>query len=250
MPERGDHWLAGATRQQPSEQETAPARAYAALRFEIIEGAIPPGTHITIDTIARKLELSQTPVREALQRLEAEGLVVYRPSRGYSTTPVLDLSSLRSLFEFRLLVEPWAARQAAVDSLRNPASSLDGELIQFEQSASDHRDVRQEMLVHDTRFHRLIMAASGNAVVTQAYAQTHCHLHVFRLYPVDADGSVTIGEHRRVWQAIRDRDPDRAEKLMAKHILASYTRSARAFDTASGGAELNAPGRLPMVDIG
>jgi len=202
---------------------------YATLRFQIVEGEIPPNTRLNIDAMARALGVSQTPVREALQRLEGDGLLIYRASKGYSTTPKLDLRGLRSLFEFRLLVEPWAARSAAVDRLSNPAAFLDAEVDSFQASVNVHHDVRQAMLAHDMRFHSAIIAASGNSVVEQAYVQTHCHLHLFRLYPVDLEGTATVEEHRDIGRAIRECRPDDAERLMAKHITLSFDRYAQAF---------------------
>lgn len=222
--------MPGSKPPENTEAGAAVSKVYAALRMPVVDGEIPPGTRVNIDAVARKLGVSQTPVREALQRLEGDGLLVYTPGRGYRTTPMLDLAGLRSLFEFRLLIEPWAARSAATDRLANPAAALDQELADFERIATKDGDVRQDMLVHDTRFHDLILAAGGNEVVRQAYAQTHCHLHVFRLYQVDANGAITIEEHRRIWAAIRACDTDEAERAIAQHIKNSYARSARAFD--------------------
>jgi DNA-binding GntR family transcriptional regulator len=142
---------------------------------------------------------------------------------------MLDLAGLRSVFEFRLLVEPWSARTAAADRLSNPASALEVELAAFEAVAQGS-DVRQELLGHDTRFHNLILAATGNDVVANAYTQSHCHLHVFRLYSVDTDGTITIEEHRRIAAAIRDCRPEDAAEAMAAHIHNSYGRSAQAFE--------------------
>jgi DNA-binding GntR family transcriptional regulator len=208
----------------------AAVKVYHSLRVPIVDGEIAPGARITIDEVARRLGVSQTPVREALQRLEADGLVVYTPSRGYRTTAVLDLPALRAVFEFRLLVEPWAARTAAGDALANPSVALEKELDAFEEAVARHQDLRQDMLGHDTRFHDLILAAAGNEVVRQAFTQTHCHLHVFRLYPVDTDGSFTVREHRSIAQAIKAGDATAAEHAMAQHIRSSFQRSARAFD--------------------
>lgn len=209
--------------------KAAAGEVYAAMRASILDSEIPPGTRINIDAIARRLGVSQTPVREALQRLEGDNLLVYSPGRGYSTTPLLDLAELRSLFEFRLLVEPWAARAAAVDRLANPAPALDKELELLERRIGDDGDVRQDLVAHDTRFHDMILAAAGNPVVRHAYAQTHCHLHTFRLYPADVDGAITLAEHRRVREAIAACDPEKAEQAMAEHIRNSFGRFAQAF---------------------
>ena len=215
---------------------------YSAMRASILKGEIEPGTRINIDAVARSMGVSQTPVREVLQRLEGDNLVVYTPGRGYSTTPLLDLAELRSLFEFRLLVEPWAARSAAVDRLANPAAALEKELSAFRDRMQNSGDLRQDLVAHDTRFHDTILAAAGNPVVRHAFAQTHCHLHTFRLYPADVDGAITVAEHSAVREAIRTCQPERAEEAMAEHIRNSFTRFAQAFE---GNAALS-----PLEDSG
>ncbi|MDX3231489.1 GntR family transcriptional regulator [Streptomyces sp. ME19-01-6] len=216
----------------------AATEVYSKLRASIMEGEIPPDTRINTVALARDLGVSQTPVREALQRLEGDNLITYQPGRGYSTTPLLDLTGLRALFEFRLLVEPWAARAAAVDRLSNPGTALDRELAAFERVLEQRRDgdraaglkdVRQHLVAHDAAFHAAILRASDNVVVEQAYQQTHCHLHTFRLYPEDIDTANTVVEHRRISEAISGCEPDLAEEAMAHHIRTAYERFAKAF---------------------
>ncbi|MBT2552122.1 GntR family transcriptional regulator [Arthrobacter sp. ISL-5] len=219
-----------------SRGKAAVSDVYSSMRAAILEGEIAPGTRINIDAVARSLGVSQTPVREALQRLEGDNLVVYSPGRGYSTTPLLGLAELRSLFEFRLLVEPWAARSAAVDRLANPAAALGKELAGFRETMASSGDLRQDLVAHDTRFHDTILAASGNPVVRHAFAQTHCHLHTFRLYPADVDGAITVAEHTAVRDAIEACLPEQAEAAMAEHIRNSFDRFAQAFE---GHAELS-----------
>ncbi|MGM9471383.1 GntR family transcriptional regulator [Pseudarthrobacter sp. YS3] len=224
-----------------SKGKAAVSDVYASMRASILKGEIEPGARINIDAVSRSLGVSQTPVREVLQRLEGDNLVVYSPGRGYSTTPLLGLDELRSLFEFRLLVEPWAARAAAVDRLANPARALEKELAAFRGVMSGGGDLRQDLVAHDTRFHDTILLAAGNPVVQHAFAQTHCHLHTFRLYPADIDGAITIAEHATVRDAIAACQPDRAEEAMAEHIRNSYSRFAQAFE---GKAD------LPPLDSG
>lgn len=214
-----------------SKSKAAVGDVYASMRASILKGEIAPGTRINIDAVSRSMGVSQTPVREVLQRLEGDNLVVYSPGRGYSTTPLLDLAALRSLFEFRLLVEPWAARSAAVDRLANPGADLEKELSDFRETMKTSGDLRQDLVSHDTRFHDTIFAAAGNPVVRHAFAQTHCHLHTFRLYPADVDGAITVAEHSAVREAIRACLPGRAEEAMAEHIRNSFTRFAQAFES-------------------
>lgn len=210
--------------------KVAAGGVYAALRQSILDGDITPGTRINIDAVSRRLGVSHTPVREALQRLEGDNLLMYYPSRGYSTTPLLSLAELRSLFEFRLLVEPWAARSAAVERLSNPSGALRTELDSLERQVDDTANLRQDLLAHDARFHDLILASADNKVVQQAYVQTHCHLHMFRLYPADLNGRITLMEHEGIREAIANRDPGAAEDAMSEHIRNSFYRFARAFD--------------------
>jgi DNA-binding GntR family transcriptional regulator len=225
-----------------SKSKAAVSDVYASMRASILKGEIAPGARINIDAVSRSLGVSQTPVREVLQRLEGDNLVVYSPGRGYSTTPLLDLPALRSLFEFRLLVEPWAARSAAVDRLANPAAALEKELSDIRASLQTGIDSRQELVAHDTRFHDAILLSAGNPVVQHAFAQTHCHLHTFRLYPADIDGAITITEHATVREAIAACQPDRAEEAMAEHIRNSFARFAQAFEGTAGLAPLENDG--------
>src|SRR3982751_1356898 len=86
---------------------------YRRIRADIMSLRIPPDTRVSVDSLARKLNVSQTPIREALSMLEANGLVSKRHFAGYATSPRMDRAQLDELFEFRLLIEPHAARKAA-----------------------------------------------------------------------------------------------------------------------------------------
>jgi DNA-binding GntR family transcriptional regulator len=224
-------------------------RTYNAIRARIIGGEIPPETRLNIDALVRELGVSQTPIREALHRLEGDGLLEYATGRGYRTTAALDRQGLIDLFEFRLLVEPWAARIAAADSLVNPARELEIELRDFEARISAGGDIREAMLAHDTRFHSLIVAAASNSVLETAYLQTHAHLHVFRLFPADITGRNTIEEHRAIADAIgASREAD-AERAAADHIKRSFERSSSAFGDPgqTGSRTINASDGPRMV---
>lgn len=226
--------------------KVTPAEVYTLLRAAILSGEIAPDSRINIEAISRKFGVSQTPVREALQRLEGDNLIVYAPGRGYSTTALLDLQGLHDLFEFRLLVEPWAARAVAVDRLSNPGTQLLRELEKFVDTKASDQDLRQDMVAHDARFHELILAATGNHVIGQAYAQTHCHLHIFRLYPRDLDRAGTIEEHRQIASAVASADPEAAEQAMSDHIKNSFGRFSVAFDVSAGSMTLAHAKRPPL----
>src|SRR5581483_4069114 len=87
--------------------------AYARIREDIMSLKVPPNTRLSVDSLARELGVSQTPIREALSMLEAHGLVTKQRFVGYCTAPTLNRKQFEDLYEIRLLVEPYGARRAA-----------------------------------------------------------------------------------------------------------------------------------------
>lgn len=215
---------------------------YATLRRKILEHEIPPATKVNIHHISKELGVSPTPVREALRLLQGDNLLVATSNKGYATTELLDEDQVRSLFEFRLLIEPWAARMAAVNSLRNPAHLLKQELDDLKVHPET---TRHTVVAHDNRFHHAILHAAGNPNVVHAYEQSHCHLHLFRLYHMDEKWRVTIDEHQAIHQAIASHDPDAAEKAMRDHLHQAYRRFANRLTDAPAG-----PGALTDIPLG
>lgn len=217
---------------------------YATLRAKILDLQLPPDGKINIDALAREIGVSQTPIREALSQLEGDRLIVKTPGKGYRTTALLDTVELRELFEFRLLVEPWAARAAAVNRLINPARTLQTWLDEFETGAAQDDNVRHRLITHDTAFHDRILSASSNEFALHAYRATHCHLHLFRLHPADYQGTTTVEEHRVIVNAIAACDPDAAEEAMHRHLVGAYHRFAEAFDQDGPGLRTPSPAKL------
>jgi DNA-binding GntR family transcriptional regulator len=156
---------------------------YNAIKAMILDHDISPGEHVGIDELSRELVVSQTPVREALARLEADGLVTKIPLRGYEATPLLSVQQFDELFQFRAVVEPWAASEASRRSTRRDIEAMESELERAEQiEHSGNPSTYPEFTEHDTRLHALVAHASGNSFVEEAFIRTHCHLHLFRVY--------------------------------------------------------------------
>lgn len=218
---------------------------YSALRAKILDLQLPPDEKVNIDALAREFGVSQTPVREALSQLEGDNLIVKTPGKGYRTTQLLNMTELRELFEFRLMVEPWAARVAAVNRLSNPARVLQVSLSSFEAGTESAASVRHLLVAHDTQFHDSILRAGSNRFALHAYRATHCHLHLFRLHPADYRGRQTVEEHRAIVDAIGACDPDAAEAAMHSHLIGAYHRFAEAFSQDPGGnLRIPPPARL------
>ena len=207
----------------PANRRLAPRRAlsddvHEAVKALLMDRDIPVGDRLSIDGLARDLGVSPTPVREALSRLESEGLVTREALKGYRSAPLLTLEEFDDLYHFRLLVEPWASRTAALridaegrDRVRRELATVDA------PSGTSYEDYRR-LTEHDARFHGLIAELSGSRQVLRALERTHCHLHIFRLAFERSTGTETLAEHRRIADALVAGDAVAAEAAMRAHL--------------------------------
>jgi len=202
---------------------------YAVLQQAIMDGTIPPDERMNAGELARRFDVSPTPVREALARLEADGLVEKLPLKGYRTTDLLEKQELIDLFELRLLLEPGSAARAAERRHADDSADLRRE-IELARSAIGQPDAYSVLSQHDVRLHDRIFRAARNETVRLAYARTHCHLHTFRLAYTGSYVSDTVDEHAVVTDAIVAGDAVAAEAAMRRHIEQSRERLLRVFD--------------------
>ncbi|MEV0290349.1 GntR family transcriptional regulator [Kribbella sp. NPDC050820] len=198
--------------------------------YEVIKGLImdmefPPSARINVDALARRLGVSITPIREALSRLESDGLVEKQPLKGIFTTPLLSEQEFEDMYELRLYLEPAAAGRAAQRLSTGIGQRLRTLLDELpaETSLTGYDGFRALML-HDAVFHQAIHVASGNQMVTQALARLHCHLHLFRFGYESATGEATVKEHRALYQAIASGDTDAAVNAMTVHLESARDR--------------------------
>jgi DNA-binding GntR family transcriptional regulator len=192
------------------------------IRADIMSLRIPPDTRISIDSLARQLGVSQTPIREALSRLEATGLVIKQHFVGYCSAPQLDRQQLDELYELRLLLEPYAASCAAT-------RMSDEELLTVAQLAKkmepgESRTSYDRFAVQDSELHDLIAIGSGNTLIRDALARLHTHLHIFRLRFHSEVTKEAYAEHAELIAALTNRQPEAAAAAMRTHIEKSYQR--------------------------
>ncbi|HEY6798416.1 MAG TPA: GntR family transcriptional regulator [Kineosporiaceae bacterium] len=201
----------------------------------VMNHSLEPGARLNIDAMARSLGVSPTPVREALARMEAEGLVVKEPRRSYLVAPLIGLDELRSLIDFRLLIEPAAAAEAARRASPAEASALGA----FARSggAGDHSDTANRLdMVYDAMFHDTVAQLGGNPWLRESLARLRSHLHMYRLYHHAQQAAATKPEHVAIARAIASRDPDAAAEAMRLHLTTAMQRIDDVF----------ASGKLPL----
>lgn len=193
---------------------------------------IPPGSRITVDTLAREFGVSQTPIREALGRLEGEGLVIKTHLMGYSAAPQLTRAQFSELYELRLLLEPDAARRLVANL--NETSLLElteaAGVMAARSKKTDERARYSEFARQDAIFHDLILKEAGNQLIRDTLAHQHVHFHIFRLFFHSRVTEEALAEHEAIISAFEHRDPDAAARAMHIHIERSRDRILPVFE--------------------
>ncbi|MFC5925011.1 GntR family transcriptional regulator [Micromonospora vulcania] len=218
-------------RLRPARRLTLAEDVYESIKALVMDHVLPPGERVNIDALARELDVSPTPVREALARLEADGLVRKRPLSGYTTTPLLSRAEFDDLFDVRLLLECATAGRAATQ-----ASTEDRRRISAEAAATVDVEAGDGYRRHaaftalDARFHDLIAEVSGSPLLRDTVTRLHSHLHLHRLYFPTAGAPDTNTEHQRIAAAIAAGDAPGASEAMRAHLTAAQVRHLPAFD--------------------
>ena len=214
---------------RPSRQVLA-VDVYERIRALIMNHGIEPGARANIDELARELDVSGTPVREALARLESEGLVSRLPLRGYRVTELLTRKELADIYGLRLLLEPPSAAAAAEAMTPVFAALLAAELATCPSAPTGSTyEGYKALTAHDARLHELILRVAGNIEIEQAFVRTHCHLHFFRLSYNQPFGEQTIAEHRAVVEALVTGRAADARDAMTHHLETARDRLMRRF---------------------
>ncbi|MEW2546672.1 GntR family transcriptional regulator [Streptomyces sp. NPDC047002] len=221
----------------PRPRQVLADSVYEAVKAMVMDHAIQPGARVGIEALARALDVSPTPVREALARLESDGLVTKRSLAGYRATELLTRAGLDELFEMRLLLEPHAAALAARNADDADLDAIENLVEQMRRhpGTGDRYAVYRDFAALDQRFHDTVAAATGRGLLADAVGRLHSHLHIFRLGSVQGGGPLTLAEHDRILRAILRRNPERAADAMRAHLTASLDRQHARRDHPQGG---------------
>jgi DNA-binding GntR family transcriptional regulator len=190
------------------------------LREAILAGELPPGSHLSVPELARRLGVSRTPVREAVYALERAGLAEVRPRRG-AVVFGGGRDDLTHLFELREALEGMAARLAAT---RMPPAERRAlrDVVERHTQAIRRADVDRHIEL-DTRFHRLIHDGARNPRLAEDLAQLRDQI-VLVMRSVSlapgAMGSGVLHDHNAILEAIVRSAPDDAEDAARRHIRA------------------------------
>jgi DNA-binding GntR family transcriptional regulator len=200
--------------------ESLADRAYRGIRERIREGRLQPGARVTELALAFDLGMSRTPVREAMRRLQAEGLIVSCPPRGLALArPNRD--EIEEIVALRATLEAAAARFAAIAATAEQIALLDRLCAEHASVPAD--DISRVMDANRT-FHRAVACAAGNRHLLRALDGFSDSLLLLGPSTLALPGRATEAwaEHRAIAAAIAARNPDAAEAAMRRHIEAAH----------------------------
>lgn len=198
---------------------------HSAIFARIMSRDLAPGERISVDALAREIGVSPTPIREALSRLESEGLVSKTHLVGYSVAPHPRREHLAELYELRSLLEPFAAQKCAqtgAAALIEHLSALNAEMAGL--ASEDSLDALAQFAQLDMAFHDQIAALAANSLLVEALARLHSHIHLFRVPDPRREMRRATAEHNEIVAAIAAGTSEQAALAMARHIEHSRDR--------------------------
>lgn len=201
------------------QQEYIPLRdvVFNTLRQAIIKGDLKPGERLLEIQLADKLGVSRTPVREAIRKLELEGLVTMMPRRG-ATVSGITRKHLQDVLEIRRALEELAMELAC----QRMTEEQRAELIKYEESLEAKKDSDNafELSDIDEKFHEQIYQATNNPRLIQMLANLREQMYRYRLEYMKVKDKRTrlIAEHKHIIDALESRDSETGRKSIREHI--------------------------------
>ncbi|MCG2634555.1 MAG: GntR family transcriptional regulator [Gammaproteobacteria bacterium] len=197
-----------------------PQDVYRQLKEMILSFALYPGSRITENELSKRFGVSRTPVREALQRLAAEGYLTIRPKQGCFIREI-DIDEINDYYEVRIALEMEALALAGVNM---PDSQLDALAALWDPQQVPKSPMPVEsMAARDEQFHSSLALGAGNSVLARYLEDVNEHLHIVRRLDFTKPERIeqTYAEHHKILELLRQRDVKSAQALMLGHIRKS-----------------------------
>ena len=203
--------------------ETAPVgeKAYRRIRADIIFGRLVPGQKLTLDRMKEAYGTSVSTLRELLNRLSSEGLIIAEGSRGFEVTPT-SAANLREVAAMRQLLEAHALRESfqagdmewegCVVSAHHKLASMEKRMTARERSQAE------VWKRYDWEFHHALISACGSRVLLETHAAIYDKYLRYQMIAAVFRGKVAAGEHRKLLECALARDWKTAQKTLATHV--------------------------------
>ena len=202
---------------------------YENLKEAIMEGSLVPDSRVVETRFAEALGISRTPVREAMHKLEREGLLRQDPKGGFYVVG-LSRADIEEAFGIRSVLESYAARLATIRHKDGELAPLEKKLADYEACLSQGRI--DELPGINTDFHDLLYGLSRSPKLVKMINDIRVQIFRFRQVILKIDGMARVSneDHRLMMAAIRAREADRVERLVREHILRGQEIVLREFE--------------------
>lgn len=201
--------------------ETVGEKTYRRIRADIVFGRLPPGERLTLDRMRDAYEASVSTLREMLNRLSSEELIVAEGSRGFQVAPI-SAANLREIAAMRCLLESHALRlsfEAGDMDWEGGVVAAHHKLASMERRmGAGERSEAETWKRYDWEFHRALIAACGSRVLLESHAQIYDRYLRYQMVAAVYRGGVAAGEHRRLLDSALKRDWKTAQATLGKHV--------------------------------
>lgn len=202
-----------------------PSMIYRQLHADIVSGQLPSGRVLRQEELARRFNVSRVPLREALTRLEAEGLIQQRPRRGYAVAE-LDASAIVEVFELRMVIEQHAGAVAARARSQADIAAV-GELLErmrrLDPSCAGYA---QQWTTLNYQFHQRIIASSRRRTLVRVASNLRDSVEPYVNIEVAMTRSFESSEleHQEIFEAFKAGDADGLAELSRRHVESTSRR--------------------------
>lgn len=212
---------------------TVTDRVYKWIKDAIINGALTPGERIVQEQLTQQLRVSRTPVRDALQRLSTEGLVVIKPFYGAMVFELSD-KDLSEIYELRILLEQFAAQK----EINKITEAELNELEELNSLIEQNKDNVQKCMFYDREFHYSMCSVGQSNFIIEVLTSmwNRCDPYKSFYYTIEGNIDRTIAEHAEMIRCFREKDIDGLKKAIDHHlsdvVRAVSSRLKKADETA------------------
>lgn len=215
-------------------RESLHEQTYHALRTSILSGELTPGERLVETRLADQLQVSRTPIREALRQLQREGLVSVDASGGLRVISI-SATDVVHLYDCRLALEQTAVQGACLNASDRALESLEKSISQAERAVQRQASTLNtfELLNLDYQFHRKIAESAGNPWLIGLLDQVFDKMMMLRVHTTRHNPKVLeiCTEHHSICQSIVSRHPEQATQAIQTHLEASKKRVIQALET-------------------
>jgi DNA-binding GntR family transcriptional regulator len=205
-------------------------QAYQALRTAILSGELAPGQRLVETQLAKKLQVSRTPIREAIRLLQHENLATIDPN-GILRVATISMTDAVHLYDCRIALEQLSVIGACQNATESQLQDFEVMVKQAEKlvKSKPSQLTTFRLLDLDYRFHRLLAQSSGNPWLVSLLDQVFDKMQLLRIQTTKNNPDVLEirTEHRLIYEPVRSRNPEAAVQAIKKHLTASKERVIR-----------------------